>query len=90
MSEELKPCPFCGGEAEEFHENRIGCSNVSPKQVLLGKEEWNTRPIEDALRSQLAVAKETLSRISEGRTNDNPHWMIAQNALAEIENLAHG
>ena len=66
MSEELKSCPFCGGEAfyikimgnyEKPHE--IFCSKCdgaitegrSEKQVVTN---WNTRPIEDELRKRIA------------------------------------
>ena len=66
MSEILKPCPFCGGEAfyikimgnyEKPHE--IYCSKCngaitegrSEKQVVTN---WNTRPIEDALNKRIA------------------------------------
>ena len=66
MSEILKPCPFCGGEAfyikimgnyEKPHE--IYCSKCdgaitegrSEKQVVTN---WNTRPIEDALQARIA------------------------------------
>ena len=56
---ELKPCPFCGGEAEEgwgdngegFGEYYIGCSNdqceIDPSITYDNKksatEAWNTR-----------------------------------------------
>ena len=66
MSEELKSCPFCGGESfyikimgnyEKPH--GIFCSKCdgaitegrSEKQVVTI---WNTRPIEDELRARIA------------------------------------
>jgi len=52
MSEELKACPFCGS------------NNIRPAQVESGTMcrncgtesygNWNTRPIEDALQSEIA------------------------------------
>jgi hypothetical protein len=73
MSEELRPCPFCGSKAltntfldyEDIenlptnviddYEPEVTCENerciygwwLSPK-------DWNTRPIEDALRKRIA------------------------------------
>ena len=72
MSEILKPCPFCGGEAfyieimgnyEKPHE--IYCSKCdgaitegrSEKQVVTN---WNTRPIEDELQAENERLKEKL------------------------------
>lgn len=61
MSEELKPCPFCGGEAETnmilFDSKEIiSCSNRKCYAHYTGftttRKAWNTRPIEDALRAE--------------------------------------
>ena len=63
MSEELRPCPFCGGEAQvntwTMHgitESRCFCSNSDcPNSVrTVAFEQWNTRPIEDALTARIA------------------------------------
>ena len=52
MSEELRPCPFCGGEAELcYSEVDTFCRKCN---VLQETELWNTRPIEDALRLRIA------------------------------------
>ena len=67
MNEQAKPCPFCGKEPQiniypnygnpPYDEKLYFCAN--PKcQNYLGKgmtlEQWNTRPIEDALRARIA------------------------------------
>ena len=74
---ELKPCPFCGGEAfyikimgnyEKPHE--IYCSKCngaitegrSEKQVVTN---WNTRPIEDALHARIAELEEENDRLQD-------------------------
>ena len=55
MKEKLKPCPFCGGEAEYYGECDmvwIRCSNYDCRAERIGKfdepeeaaEYWNTRP----------------------------------------------
>ena len=64
MATELKPCPFCGGEATIYKENgevSIACSNcqcgtafltgASPigKKIEVATRDWNRR-VEDAKR----------------------------------------
>jgi hypothetical protein len=49
---ELKPCPFCGGEAELcYSEVDIFCRKCN---VMQETELWNTRPIEDNLIARIA------------------------------------
>ena len=49
---ELKPCPFCGGEAELcYSEVDTFCRKCN---VMQETELWNARPIEDALRLRIA------------------------------------
>ena len=53
MSEELRPCPFCGGTkiCTEKSINLNYCDNCSAESNI---EHWNTRPIEDELRARIA------------------------------------
>ena len=53
MSEELRPCPFCGGTkiCTEKGINLNYCDNCSAESNV---EHWNTRPIEDALTTRIA------------------------------------
>ena len=53
MSEELRPCPFCGGTkiCTEKGINLNYCDNCSAESNV---EHWNTRPIEDALNRRIA------------------------------------
>ena len=55
MSEELRPCPFCGampmGEDDRYMCSTLGC--VMQEDTISAKD-WNTRPIEDDLRKRIA------------------------------------
>ena len=61
MSEELRPCPFCG-EMPVTENNLVACANKScptydnywTDPQILTIEQWNTRPIEDALNARIA------------------------------------
>ena len=68
MSEELKPCPFCGNEASikdvvvypncEKAPAYVGCKNHcaggSGYDLQDTINRWNNRPLEDALRARIA------------------------------------
>ena len=67
MSEELKPCPFCGHDASVFGVvgvMKVICSNCSastgPRLSLQGAtEDWTRRAIDvDALRKVVAEIKD--------------------------------
>lgn len=66
--DELQPCPFCGNKAYYSDiggfEHHAGCDNSKCHQSLSGyvdERDWNTRPIEDKLRSE----NESLKRVLE-------------------------
>jgi hypothetical protein len=65
MKHELLPCPFCGGAVSECDESPLyGGSIMHDETECLFKnnllfhgniaERWNSRPLEDALRSRIA------------------------------------
>lgn len=62
----LKPCPFCGGEANiakgqiEFwaYCPHCGAQTEFYETEREAAEAWNTRPIEDALQKELDEARE--------------------------------
>jgi len=69
--DELKACPFCGGHiyAEEYPSG-IDAHCTNKKCILYGKslfcltiDKLNTRPIEDALRADLAAAQAEVERL---------------------------
>ena len=53
QSNNLRPCPFCGGTkiCTEKGINLNYCDNCSAESNI---EHWNTRPIEDALNARIA------------------------------------
>ena len=60
---ELKPCPFCGGEAELcYSEVDTFCRKCN---VMQETELWNTRPIEDALNARIAELEAKNNRLVE-------------------------
>ena len=78
MSNQLKPCPFCFGEAEVERRGTPRQSQIYVCQdcgcrletgETFGVELWNLRPIEDELRA-LLVATEALAYIGEKRFPD--------------------
>ena len=63
MSEELRPCPFCGGTkiCTEKGINLNYCDNCSAESNV---EHWNTRPIEDALNKRIAELEAEIERLT--------------------------
>jgi len=67
---ELKPCPFCGGKAEEdTHIGGVVCENycTNPNTFDGGggvwTTDWNTRPIEDALNARIAELEALIDQL---------------------------
>lgn len=80
MSEQLRPCFRCEGIAEVICSERteqkhwyVECRNTdcdeTIAQFVYSSEDeaittWNTRPIEDTLRNELAAEREKVSKLS--------------------------
>lgn len=65
MSDELKPCPFCGVTSElvvgRVYANHTRHCILNAQLVYdFQKTSWNTRPVEDSLRAKLAIAVDAL------------------------------
>ena len=72
MSDELKPCPFCGNQSIEMadRETNSGVWFRYPVCYFCGvsceyAKRWNTRPLEDALRAELAAKDAEIARLKE-------------------------
>ena len=67
MSEELRPCPFCGGRHIETAENLdlVYCFDCGAKMRTDLGGGWNTRPIEDALNARIAELEAENNRLAE-------------------------
>ena len=67
MSEELRPCPFCGGSniiIEEALET-LYCDDCGCELAEDFGGNWNTRPIEDALQARIAELEAESERLSQ-------------------------
>ena len=66
MSEELKPCPFCGGGVIEHKENDgtkwVECEHkwCIGSTIIGWVGQWESRPLEDALRAENEQLREAL------------------------------
>jgi hypothetical protein len=66
---ELKPCPFCGIASNDINDHLIDCwiRWVVPgdNSDLDIEDAYDPRPLEDALRAELARRDEIISRLKE-------------------------
>jgi hypothetical protein len=72
---ELKPCPFCGGmpkvndwTLKGITDKRCFCDNEKCPVYLsktIAIDDWNTRPIEDALNARIAELEAHIAALEE-------------------------
>lgn len=76
MSENLKPCTFCGGKARYYYEkgnDSIVCEECGAKLTYCDfgdandelVKQWNSRPIEDAQDKEITRLREALAEIKQ-------------------------
>jgi hypothetical protein len=102
MKHELLPCPFCGGAVSECDESPLyGGSIMHDETECLFKnnllfhgniaERWNSRPLEDALRSRIAELENIVANYQAAADGDT-HWCaeckMKDERIAELEKRA--
>ena len=86
----LKPCPFCGGEAELcYSEVDTFCRKCN---VIQETEMWNTRPIEDELRARIAELEAESERftVHSRIKRQDDKWIPVSERLPEKQKLTIG
>lgn len=95
----LKPCPFCGGEAEieriwtRSASSQVACTDCGARKEststgLNSNREWNERPIEDKLKkdnSELASRVTELEDMAEDLVTLLRRIVRSTNALNKAE-----
>ena len=62
---ELKPCPFCGS-GEVFYKHALSCEvECDNCGASMHSGDWNTRPVEDELRAELARRNEERNSLAD-------------------------
>ena len=66
---ELKPCPFCGGEAYEKYRDVVNCKNDNCfiQYTDFDIEGWNTRAIDPRLKKTVDELENWMGEIQERR-----------------------
>ena len=68
---EIKPCPFCGNDPV-VEGNLVACNNLNcpthdnywTDPMIFTCDQWNTRPIEDALHARIAELSQAVGLIT--------------------------
>lgn len=86
---ELKPCPFCGGKNELKQERGyvdVCCALIGS---TISIDEWNTRPIEDALQAEIDRLQEKLhdelSQLEIATDLGNKRWLALNDIYKDGE-----
>jgi hypothetical protein len=91
MTDELKPCPFCGSKDNHGNEDIYdpfdnACFMSTPGTNI--RKLWNTRPIEDDLRKQLIEWKAAHDNLAQQLSTTNDLLEIAVDVIDLLRGLA--
>ena len=82
---ELKPCPFCGSPAYSYHDNCIDFAGVKCDlggcvcaDILITENNWNNRPIEDALTARIAELEAETVSYTHLRAHETPEQLVCR------------
>ena len=82
---EMKPCPFCGSTkiCTEKSINLNYCDNCSAESNV---EQWNTRPIEDALTARIAELEAEIDQLTahDATERQDDKWIPVSERLPEV------
>lgn len=87
---ELKACPFCGGYTEhavapDGDDDSIFCDCGASEEFLMNErfDQWNRRPIEDALNKRIAELEATLKKERHEHRTEKADYEHYNNADSE-------
>ena len=84
---ELKPCPFCGIASNDINDHLIDCwirwVVAGDNSDLDIEDAYDPRPLEDALRAELARHDEIISRLKEDGERLAKNWMDRQSSSCD-------
>jgi hypothetical protein len=91
MTDELKPCPFCGSDNKDIknikhRRSDVKCYNCRARGPWrCSTIDWNHRPIEDALRAENARLREEFENFVNAieHAHFNPYWFTGGKPKAD-------
>ena len=93
MTDQLRACAHCGGKPVDLGKDWVRCESefCVSKLLCFKTKDWQNRPIEDKLRSDLALAVEALKRIAdhENTLMIGRRAELAKQALQKISKSEH-
>lgn len=91
MTQELKPCPFCGGtDVSVCDSTTTRTAKCRSCVVYIAIEKWNSRPIEDALRAEVARLRAELDVVRKYAWKEDAGGFDTTTTTAPSVSVEHG